>query len=83
MTDVTTVALTKPSTGGVALRHEDGSYALAEQLGAKQLQVGQKLVGRVDSIGIERLVDQESGEDFALFIQAYGLGLEAVQTELR
>lgn len=83
MTDVTTVALTKPSTGSVALRHEDGSYALAEQLGAKQLQVGQKLVGRVDSIGIERLVDQQSGEDFALFIQAYGLGLEAVQTELR
>lgn len=83
MTDVTTVALTRPSTGGVALRHEDGSYALAEQLGAKQLQVGQKLVGSVDSIGIERLTDQQSGEDFALFIQAYGLALEAVQAELR
>jgi hypothetical protein len=83
MPDITTVALTKPSTGGVALLHEDGSYALAEQLGAKQLQVGQKLVGCVDSIGIGRLTDQQSGENFALFIQAYGLGLEAVKTELR
>ena len=82
MNDVATVALTRPSTGGIALRCGDGSYALAEQLGAKQLQVGQKLVGSLDSIGIERLTDQESGEDFAIFIQAYGLALEAVQAEL-
>jgi hypothetical protein len=83
MSDITTVALTRPSTGGVALLAEDGSYALAEQLGAKPLQVGQKLVGCVDSIGTERLTDQQSGEVFALFVQAYGLGLEAVQAELR
>jgi hypothetical protein len=82
MTEVATVALTKPSTGGVALRHADGSYALAEQLGAKQLQIGQKLVGCIESIGIERLTDQESGEDFAVFIQAYGLAFDAVQAEL-
>ena len=82
MTDVATVALTKPSTGGAALRHADGSYALVEQLGAKQFQVGQRLAGRIDSIGVERLTDQESGEDFAIFVQAYGLALEAVQAEL-
>ena len=83
MTNLTTVALTKPSTGGVALRHENGSYTLAEQLGAQQLEVGQKLVGCIDSIGIERLTDEQSGEDYAIFIQAYGLALEAVQAELR
>ena len=83
MTDVTTVALTKPSTGGVALRREDGSYALAEQLGAKPLQVGQQLVGATDVIGVERLVDPRSGEDYAVFIQAYDLALDAVEAELR
>lgn len=83
MTDVTTVALTNPATGGVALLREDGSYALAEQMGAKQLQVGQQLVGATDVIGVERLIDLRSEEDFAVFIQAYGLALEAVEAELR
>ena len=83
MNDVATVALTRPSTGGIALKHEDGSYVLAEQLGAKPLQVGQRLVGCIASIGIERLTDQQSGEDYAIFVQAYGLALEAVQAELR
>jgi hypothetical protein len=83
MNDVATVALTKPSTGGVALKYEDGSYILAEQLGAKPLQVGQRLVGRIASIGIERLTDEQSGEDYAIFVQAYGLALEAVEAELR
>jgi hypothetical protein len=82
MAGVVTIALIKHSTGGIAFKSEDDTYVLAEQLDAKQLVVGQRLDGHADSIGFERLVDPGSGESYAFFVQAYGLGLEAVSTEL-
>ncbi|HEX2012570.1 MAG TPA: hypothetical protein VJN44_16705 [Roseateles sp.] len=78
-----TVALTRPSNGGVALRVDDGSFVLAEQLDLQALAPGRRLSGRMDAIGIEDWVDAAgSGERFAVFIQAYGLSWEAVRDEL-
>lgn len=77
-----TVALAQPSSGRVAIRVGDGSYVLAEQLDAKPLEVGRRLSGRMNSVGIEDLVDLQSGNSHAVFVQAYGCSYEAVRDEL-
>lgn len=77
-----TVALTKPATGGLAIRIADGSYVLAEQLDAAPLEVGRQVSGRMDSIGVEDWVDVQSGSSIAVFVKAYGCSYEAVQYEL-
>lgn len=82
MSERGTVEFSNSSTGGVGLRAQDGSYVLAEQLDAKPLQVGQVLVGRMDSVGAESLNDSLSNEIYEVFIQAYGLSLDAVRNEL-
>jgi hypothetical protein len=76
------VALARPSTGGVAIRVADGSYVLAEQLDAKPLEVGKRLSGRMNSVGIEALFDMQSGDRFAVFVQAFGCSYEAVRDAL-
>lgn len=77
-----TVALTQPFTGKVAIRASDGSYVLAEQLDAKPLEVGRRLSGRMNSVGIEDWVEVQSGDSYAVFIQAFGCSYEAVRYEL-
>ena len=82
MLETATVVLTKEITGGVAFRLQDGSHVLAEQIDSKKLRVGQKLQGQLDSMGIEQLMDLESNNVYGVFVQAYGLTLEAVRGEL-
>jgi hypothetical protein len=77
-----TVTLVKQSTGGVAIRVSDGSYILADQLDSNSLEPGRRLSGHMSTIGVENLVDAQSGETFSIFIQAYGLSYEAVREEL-
>ena len=76
------VALSNPSSGGVALRLADGSHVLAELLGTTVLQPGQVLAGRKDSVGFEDWVDERTGEAVPVFVQAYGVSYEAVREAL-
>ena len=82
MVATATVVLMNESTGGIAFQVPDGSYVLAEQIDAKRLRVGQQLLGQLDSMGIERLSDQESRDVYGFFVQAWGLTFDAARREL-
>lgn len=76
------VAFVGPSKAGVAIRVADGSYVLAEQMDARPLEVGQRLSGRMNSVGIEELIDAQSGDRCTVFVQAFGCSYEAVRDAL-
>ena len=78
-----TVELTDPQTGRLALRLADGSFVLAEQLGAEPLRPGQQLRGVFQSLGTEMLVDPRSDASHGVLIVAYGLSRAAIEEELR
>ncbi|QPF72199.1 hypothetical protein G8A07_04145 [Roseateles sp. DAIF2] len=76
------VALLRPASGGPALVLEDGSHVLAEQLDGQVLAPGQLLRGRMTAFGVEDWFDAASGARVPVFVQAWGLSLEAVRGEL-
>lgn len=76
------IEFTNAFTGGVGLRGQDGSYVLVEQVDVKPLKVGQVLRGRMDSVGVEYFTDSQSDERYEVFVQAFGLSLDAVRNEL-
>ena len=82
MMETATVILMNESTGGIAFKIPDGSYVLAERMDNKQLRLGQQLLGQLDSMGVERLVDHQSKDVYGFFIQAWGLTLDAARREL-
>ena len=77
-----TVSLIDARTGRFALRVEDGSYILAEQLDVEPLQVGNSLTGEMAAVGTETLVDVDTAAKHGVFILAYNLSLDAVKEEL-
>lgn len=71
-----TVEVVSPH-GGVVLRAANGSYVLAQQIDAKPLRVAQVLKGALDTFGIDRATDPDTGATYELFIDAYGLSRDA------
>ena len=71
------------ATGRFALRADDGSYVLAEQLGTRPMQAGDRLSGRMDVTGTETLAGIAAGQQYDVFIVAYGLSLDAVESALQ
>jgi hypothetical protein len=78
-----TVAFIDAQTGRFALRVEDGSYILAEQLDVQPLQLGTSLSGEMDTVGTETFNDVGTAAKYGVYILAYGLSREAVEQELR
>lgn len=78
-----TVTLIDTQTGRFALRLEDGSYVLAEQLDARPLQLGQPLAGEMAVVGTESFTEVGTDARYGAFVLAYGLSREAVEQELR
>lgn len=70
-------------TGRFALRLEDGSYVLAEQLGVEPLQLGKSLSGQVGTLGTEMFTDVGTAAAYEVNVLAYDLSLEAIEEELR
>jgi hypothetical protein len=77
-----TVALIDAPTGRFALRVDDGSYILAEQLDVQPLQVGNSLAGEMASVGTGTFTDVRTAAEYGVFILAYDLSREAVEQEL-
>lgn len=77
------VTLIDARTARFALRAEDGSYVLAEQLDLQPLKLGESLSGEMDSIGTETLIDVATAAQYGVNILAYDLSREAVEQELR
>jgi hypothetical protein len=46
------------------------------------LQIGAVLSGQMDAVGMETFTDFRASTEFKVFIDAYGLSLEAVESEL-
>lgn len=78
-----TVTLINTQTGRFALRAQDGSYVLVEQLDLQPLQLGESLSGEMDLIGTETLSDVTTAAKYGVNILAYNLSREALEQELR
>lgn len=78
-----TVALIDAQTGRFALRVEDGSYVLAEQLDVAPLQVGKPLAGEMAVVGTETFVEPGTQAKYGVFVLAYALSREAVEQEFQ
>lgn len=82
MSDQGVVIAFKPSSGRMALRTDDGSFVLAEQTDANPLREGLSLHGNMHAFGPETWSDEGEQARYEVFVLAWDLSQEAVDTEM-
>jgi hypothetical protein len=81
MTEEGTVSVLNARSGLLAIELVDGSFTLAELLGAGQLTVGESVIGEMRELG-EIMLTRTAGDPVRAFIRAYEISREAAETEI-
>jgi hypothetical protein len=76
------VSVVNARSGLFAIELADGSFTLAEMLGAGQLGVGESVRGEMRSLGEATLQRAAGGAAVSAFIRAYDLSREAAEFEI-
>lgn len=81
-TQATVIAFHR-TTGLLGMELGNGSCVLAEHLHGAVPQLGQTLSGEMATFGEATWVDTRSGEEIAVFVQAYDIARDAVELAMR
>jgi hypothetical protein len=76
------VAILNSRSGRFALALSDGTYVLAEVLGADQLSLGELLAGEVRLVGPATLTRGNGGGEVDAFVLAYEVSRQAAEFEI-